>query len=102
MPEFESNLETRFERGPHQREVEVDLEGCLRALVNEANGKKLHGQLDSYLIRQLNASYIEDKDDRNFTCLVEDCEVGCILRTTGEGNLELIRNVGIGNCKQNK
>jgi len=81
-------------------EVFVERDWCLRSLLGQAAGRQLDNVANSYLIENINASLVDDRETTvgHITkCKVVDCGLSC-LHTNERGILKLIGEAGEAFC----
>lgn len=82
-----------------QQNVAVNRDWCLRSLIGQAEGRKVHAQDDHYLIEQLNASHVGDTAEGNVTqCQVGECALRC-LTVNESGVLRELASKGEAVCE---
>ena len=83
-----------------QIDVAVNRDWCLANLVAQVEGRVIDNATDTYLIDQLNASYIGDTKEGYVTeCQVGGCALRC-LSTNEKGTFRLVERNGLNVCEQ--
>jgi len=91
-------LRPEVEFGP---ELAPDSELCLRRLIIQVVEKGVDTRIDSHLIEQVNAAYVEDTDEGHLLkCQTPGCEAECIVRKDDKNRaLIMVSESGVALCE---